>query len=94
MFHRRVAKQQTAASRNPQAGACEFPEASVTAHDNDRQCGLISARDIGATTLGRDDDLSATLNAARGIVVALVIGVVLWSVWIGLGLWAWYLLRR
>jgi hypothetical protein len=32
MFHRRVAKQQAAASRNSRAGACEFPEANVTAH--------------------------------------------------------------
>ena len=69
-----------------------MPSGSVD--DNDRQGGLISPRDIAATTLGRDDDLSATLNAARGIVVAVVIGVVLWSVWIGFGLWGWYLLSR
>jgi hypothetical protein len=57
--------------------------------DNDQQGGLI---EVAAT--GRDDDLSATRNAARGIVVGVVIGVVLWSVWIGFGLWGWYLLSR
>jgi hypothetical protein len=72
------------------ADAAEMLSGSVD--ENDRQGGLISARDIAATTLGRDDDLSATRNAARGIVVALVIGLVLWSVLIGFGLWGWYLL--
>jgi hypothetical protein len=57
-------------------------------NDNDRQGGPIFERDAAA--LGRDEDLSAT----HGIVVALVIGVVLWSVWIGFGLWGWYLLSR
>jgi hypothetical protein len=72
------------------ADAAEMPSGSVD--DNDRQGDLISARDIAATTLGRDDDLSATRNAARGIIVALVIGLLLWSVLIGFGLWGWYLL--